>query len=385
MTSSESPGRTEKKVMVSGCFDLLHAGHIRFLESASEYGSVHVCLGTDANVRLLKGQSPRFNQDERLYMLRSLKFVHHARLSTGKGVTDFEPDLVELKPDYFVVNHDGSTPDKERICEQHGVEYIVLPRTPKEGLPARSSSGIKKSMQLPYRLCLAGGWMDQPFVSQHAPGSVVVAQIEPTLEFTLRSGMATSTRQHWERLMPYNPDNVDPEKLAKLLFGYENPPGTKYVAGSQDAIGLTHPGINRLDYDGDYWPQHIERCLAPDVCQWLEDSLVLIPLAERPPGYDPLLEQNLTSQSVRRLGMAGEQCFDAILRKDLSAFGRSLTETHDCWRELLPLTTNAQIDQELNRYNDLGYGRTTSGCGGGYIFVATQDDLPNGFRVAVLR
>lgn len=374
-----------KKVLVSGCYDLLHAGHIAFFETASQYGDLHVCVGSDDNIRLLKGHAPKFSQDERLYMVQSIRHVSHARISTGSGMLDFEPDMAELKPDLFVVNHDGTTPDKKALCQKHGVEFVELPRVPKEGLPPRSSSGIKKSMDLPYRVCLAGGWLDQPWVSEVAPGSVVVAQIEPTVKFSLRSGMATSTRQHWERVAPLGVEITDHEKMARVLFGYENPPGTKYVAGSQDAIGLTYPGINRLDYDGGYWPHHIESCRDKSICQWLEDSLAVVPLFERPPGYDPLSTQNLTAEIVARLGKAGEKCYEAILSKDIAAFGQSMTDTHDAWRDMLPETTSPEIDELLNSYKNKGYGRITSGCGGGYIYVATQDDLPGSFRVKVCR
>jgi cytidyltransferase-like protein len=374
-----------KRVLVSGCYDLLHAGHIAFFESAAQYGKLYVCVGADENVRLLKGHAPKFTQQERLYLVQSIRHVHEARISSGSGMLDFEPDMRELQPDIFVVNHDGSTPEKRKLCAELGVEYVELPRTPKVGLPSRSSSELKQSLALPYRVCLAGGWMDQPWVSEVAPGSVVTAQIAATVDFSLRSGMATSTRQHWERIVPLGIETSDPKTLARLLFGFENPPGTKYVAGSQDAIGLTHPGVNRLDYDGGYWPVHIESCLDDGVCRWLEESLTLVPLFERPPGYDPLQERNLTPATVRRLGAAGQRCFEAILSQDIHGFGQSMTDTHDAWREMLPETTNGEIDAILDSYNDKGHGRITSGCGGGYIYVATQDDLPGGFRVKVCR
>ncbi len=171
----------------------------------------------------------------------------------------------------------------------------------------------------------------------------------------------------------------------RILFGVENPPGTKYVAGSQDSIGLTYPGINRLDYDNSFWPNQIESCLDESVFDWLEQSLAIIPLFERPPGYDPLTRQNLNKDLISQLGMTGKNCYEAILEKDIKKFGASLTATHDLWREILPNTTTAEIDKELNSYNKQGFGRTTSGCGGGYIFVATQDELPNSFRPKIPR
>ena len=375
-----------RKVLVSGCFDVLHSGHIAFLEKAAEFGDLYVCLGSDANIRLLKGHSSHFNQEERLYMLQAIRFVKETRIATGTGLLDFEDDIKTIRPDILIVNNDSALSEKKELCEKNGIELICLQRIPKSGLPARSSSGVKKTLAaLPYRLCLAGGWVDQPWINSVSPGSVVVVQIEPTLEFSLRSGMATSTRQHWERLMPINAQITDHEKLARILFGVENPPGTKYVAGSQDSIGLTYPGINRLDYDNSFWPNKIESCFDESVFTWLEQSLAIIPLFERPPGYDPLTRQNLKKDLISQLGMTGKNCYEAILEKDIKKFGASLTATHDLWREILPNTTTSEIDKELNSYNKQGFGRTTSGCGGGYIFVATQDELPNSFRPKIPR
>jgi cytidyltransferase-like protein len=189
-----------KKVLVSGCFDLLHGGHIAFFKTASSYGDLFVSIGRDENLLLLKGKRPFFSEKERLYIVSSVKYVHEAFLATGKGMLDFEPDLIRLKPDIFIVNFDGHNPNKEKLCKKAGVEYIVLERIPEEGLPARSSSGSKKEMRFPYRLCLAGGWIDQPWVSKIYPGSVVVAQIWPTMDFNLRSGLATSSRDFGIRI-----------------------------------------------------------------------------------------------------------------------------------------------------------------------------------------
>ncbi len=391
-------GNPIPKVLVSGSYDLLHGGHVVFFETAAQYGLLHVCVGTDANILALKGKPTRFTESERLYMVRSIKHVHHAGLSTGTGMLDFEPDLRELRPDVFVVNEDGHTEGKRALCESVGVKYVVLPRVPKPGLPPRSSSGLKKAIAEearlenqkldatpPYRICLAGGWMDQPFVSKFAPGSCVVFQIEPDRTFNDRSGMATSTRKLWQRIYAQKLFDTQPLELARLLFGWENPPGTKYVSGSQDAIGLTMPGINRLWYDGDYWPTRIDSCLDEDTIRWLERSLKLVELFERPTGYDPLLDQRMNQENVARLGDAGTRCWEAILARDIRALGKSLTDTHRAWAEILPLTTNAAIDKELDSYSDRSHGRITSGCGGGYIILATEDEIPNGFSVRIRR
>mgnify|MGYP001206295735 CR=1 FL=1 len=374
-----------KKIMVSGCYDLLHSGHVAFLETAAKYGELYVCLGSDDNIDLLKNHKPQFNEAERLYMIQSIKFVHEARIASGSGYLDYETDMMDIKPDIFLVNEDGDQLEKRSLCEKYGIEYMVLPRTPKQGLPVRSSTSIKANQKLPYRLCLAGGWMDQPFINMYAPGSVVTVQIDPRDDFMTRGGLATSTRETWNKLTKFNPKIDDCLELAKILFGYENPPGNKYISGCKDAIGLTHPGVNRLDFSGGFWPEHIQTCVDEEVCSWLENHIVLVPLFERPLDYDPLLQQNITRAGVQRLGVTGRMCYDAIIHKDLENFGRSLTATHDAWRELLPLTTTNKIDDVLDSYNNCCAGRTTTGCGGGYVILATDQKVENGLKIKVCR
>ena len=156
--------------MVSGCFDLLDAGHVTFLKTASSYGKLYVGLGRDENLLLLKGKPPYFSQEERAYMVNAIKYVEEAFLCSGSGVLDFEPDLKRIHPDFFVVNSDGHTPEKESLCRENGAE---------------------------------------------------------------------------------------------------NPPGVEYLSGSQDQIGLLMPGINRLYYEGGYWPSRIDSTIDPNICDWL--------------------------------------------------------------------------------------------------------------------
>jgi cytidyltransferase-like protein len=233
-----------KKVMVSGCYDLLHAGHIAFFKTASQYGKLYVYVGQDQNIKELKGKAPYFSQEERRYMVEAVRFVEKARIASGSGMLDFELDMKELKPDIFIVNHDGYTESKKRICQENGVELMVLDRIPEEGLPVRSSSASKRELKFPYRVCLAGGWVDQPWVSEVHPGSVVVAQLWPTIDFNDRSGMATSSRQVAIELWGDESPSGDPVRNAQLLFGAENPPGSAYISGTQDHIGLLVPGIS---------------------------------------------------------------------------------------------------------------------------------------------
>ncbi len=133
-----------KKVIVTGCFDWFHSGHIRFFEEVSELGDLYVVVGHDANVRLLKGEEhPMFNENERRYVVQSIRFVTQGLISSGDGWMDAAPEIAVLKPDIYAVNEDGDKPEKRAFCEEHGLEYVVLKRAPKDGLPRRESTVLR--------------------------------------------------------------------------------------------------------------------------------------------------------------------------------------------------------------------------------------------------
>jgi cytidyltransferase-like protein len=374
----------KKKVLVSGCFDLIHGGHIAFFKTASSYGDLLVSIGRDENLLLLKGRKPVFSESERLYIVRSVRYVHDAFLASGSGILDFEPDLKRINPDIFIVNSDGHSADKELLCKKLGVEYIKLDRMPEPGLPARSSSETKRDLRFPYRLCLAGGWMDQPWVSEIYPGSVVVAQIWPTIDFNDRSGLATSSRKVGIQIWGDRYPEGSWEQNAKLLFGAENPPGKTYVSGSQDHIGLLYPGINRLIYNGGYWPERIDSLTGKDICNWLSDVLHLVPLEPRPDGYDPLKIMHLEKQYIRELGESGDMCWEAIMEKDVYKLGKSLTNTLLSWKKILPLTVPDWVMKEMETKYFSNYpGAITSGSGGGYVIVVSETEIENAIKIKV--
>lgn len=247
---------------------------------------------------------------------------------------------------------------------------------------------------IPNRLQLAGGWIDQPFVSQHnpkPPGSMVVVQIEPTFRPMDRSGIASGTRavamKLWNDRLPDRPL----EDLVRELYEAENQ-GKAEPSGSQDMIGLIYPGVNRLDYDftvhGGVFPSHIESCNSSRVARWLEKVLHLIPVEPRPEGYNPLGEKNLDPKWVARLGRCGQDCFDAIRRMNIETLGASLNENMLCWERLLPHVVKhplIRLDLKalLKVYQKQFPGAMFSGCGGGYLIVAAKEKVPGSFQVNV--
>ena len=375
---------SDKIVMVSGCYDLLHAGHVAFFKTAAQYGEIHVYVGKDVNIKQLKGKAPYFSEEERKYMVGAVRYVEKANISSGMGMLDFEEDMKILKPDIFLVNSDGFTEGKKKLCEANGVELVVLERIPEDGLPARSSSDSKKELKFPYRVCLAGGWMDQPWVSEINPGSVVVAQMYPTIDFNDRSGMATSSRKVAMELWGDEYPAGDPVRNAQLLFGAENPPGSKYISGTQDHIGLLVPGVSRIDYNGKFWPNNIENSVDPETCEWLSNVLNFVPLQPRPEGYNPILRKNLDPAIIKRLGESGDACYEAILKKNVKLLGESMKATFLCWSEMLPYTVPDWVMEEMQtNYFSKYSGAITSGSGGGYIVFPSEEKIKGTLKVKI--
>jgi cytidyltransferase-like protein len=139
----DDPKPPRKKVIVTGCFDWLHSGHVRFLEEVSELGDLYVIVGHDVNISLLKGHAPMFHQNIRRYMVSAVRFVKLALISTGRGWMDAEPQIARLKPDVYAVNEDGDRAEKRAYCAERGIEYRILKRDPKPGLPRRHSTSLR--------------------------------------------------------------------------------------------------------------------------------------------------------------------------------------------------------------------------------------------------
>ncbi|MBK7917108.1 MAG: adenylyltransferase/cytidyltransferase family protein [Chloroflexi bacterium] len=375
-----------KKVFVSGCYDLLHSGHIAFFNEAATYGDLYVALGSDKTVYDLKGRTPVNTEDERLYMVKSVKCVKEAFISQGSGMLDFLAEFTAVQPDLFIVNEDGNTPDKQQLCEEFGVEYVILHREPHTGLAARSTTALRTLNQMPFRIDLAGGWLDRPFVSRHYPGAVITISIEPTLQFNDRSGMASSTRRAaidmWGPRLPVG----NPEKLAKILFCYDNPPGTKEISGSQDAIGLVFPGLAKANYAGDYWPASIERLQDELSLQFVENALYLVTLGPRHAEYDVLADTHITPERAKALADPTEACWQAIQEKDIAAFGRSIRESFEAQIAMFPNMMNDSVARLIEKYHDMALGWKLSGAGGGgYMILVSDRPIENAVRVIARR
>lgn len=245
-----------------------------------------------------------------------------------------------------------------------------------------------------YRLALAGGWIDQPFVSAKnpsPPGSMVVVAVEPRFRFMDFSGMATSTRKVATRLWGDRLPDGNPDTLVRTLYAAENE-GKAEPSGSQDMVGLIYPGISRIDYDADceggIFPLRVVSNTDESVARWVERVIHILPVAPRPAGYAPLGVKNLDPAWIGRLGRSGAACFDAIVAMDLRGLQDSMNECMLAWEAILPNTVaHPALTVDLGRlqraYRDEYGGAMYSGCGGGYLFVATDREVPGSFGVSV--
>ena len=375
-----------KKVFVSGCYDMLHSGHVAFFEEAASHGDLYVGLGSDQTIWGLKARKTINNNAERLYMVKSIRFVKDAWINSGSGLMDFEKEVLELKPDIFFVNSDGYTPAKEEFCKKYGIELIVSKRIPSPGLPERSTTALRKECRIPYRVELCGGWLDQPFVNKLAPGPVLTISILPEIEFNHRSGMATSSRKKaielWQSEIPVG----DPEALAKTLFCVENPPGTECISGSQDQLGILMPGLNKLDYDNGFWPVNIDSVLDDEILNFVEKNLWLVQLPQRSDSYDVFADTNINADSIRKLADATEKAWQGILNKDISAWGKATRDAFDAQLEMFPNMITDAAKEVINTCKDTAYGwKLTGAGGGGYLCLISDKEIPNAIQVHIRR
>lgn len=409
-----------KKVFVSGCYDLLHSGHVEFFKQASQFGDLYVGIGSDATYLEYKHRKPMFPQEERLFMVSNIKFVKEAYINEGSGVIDFIPTLDIVQPDIFVVNAEGGSDSKRQLCEERGIQYIELERTPAEGLQARSSSSLKAALStqqenseskkhkgIPTRLDLAGTWIDQPYVSVHQPGWAITISLEPTFEVRDRCGLSTSTRNMIKKIWPVKLPKMNPEMLARLVFCFENNPERDggHISGAQDALGICIPGLCRHYYDNSFWPEKVESTNDEMTLRFLEEHLVMIPIEPRKPGCSVVEGKDITPTKVKALADAAESCWNSILKKDLEAFAAAFKASFHAQVAMFPgmiaptyvghpEEDNGYIAEAIAQYsamNDVLALKMPGAGGGGYLALVVKDakqfmaEHPEAFELHIRR
>ncbi len=371
-----------KRVFVSGCYDMLHSGHVAFFKEASKYGDLYVGIGSDDTVYELKHRHTVYSEQERLYMVKAIRYVTDACINRGSGMMDFIDTVEQVKPDIFVVNSDGGSEQKRKFCEERGIKYIELQREPEEGLDARSTTSLRKNVgsHLPYRLDIAGTWIDQPYVNEHGAGWALTISLEPTEEFMERGGMATSTRNSARKIWPYELPPYNEEMLARLVFCFENDPESKgHISGAQDAIGMCMSGLTRHYYDGHYWPEQIESCHDEATLSWLESHLCLVPMFPRAEECSVVEGKDITPEKVSKLTEAAERCWNAIMAHDLDSFAKAYRDSFEAQIAMFPAMMQPGVQEYIDRWKDKALAWKMSGAGGGgYLALVIDGPVPEG-------
>lgn len=371
----------KKRVFVSGCYDMLHSGHVKFFKEAAQFGDLYVGIGSDKTIEELKHRKTVCSEKERLYMVKAIRHVTDAFINSGSGMLDFVETMDRVKPDVFVVNSDGASEEKQRLCKERGIEYVVLERTPENGLEARSTTSLRKDVRsnLPYRIDIAGTWIDQPYVSEHGAGWALTVSIEPTVEFMERGGMSTSTRNAAKKIWRYSLPDYNEEMLARLLFCFENDPENKgHVSGAQDAIGICMSGLTRHYYDGRYWPSRIESCHNEEILSWLENHIVLLPMFPRREGCSVVEGKDITPEKVRNLTDAAERCWNAIMAKDLVAFASAFRDSFNAQVAMFPAMMQPGVQEYIDSIKEKALAWKMLGAGGGGHLALV---VPDGFKL----
>ena len=180
---------------------------------------------------------------------------------------------------------------------------------------------------------------------------------------------------------------VDPyEKLARILFCCDNPPGTDYISGAQDAIGIVFPGLARPYYKGAYWPTRIDHCLDGKALDFVEQALYLKPLGPRHAGYDVLSDTRIDEPGARYLAEATECCWQAILEQDIAGFGASMRQAFEGQIAMFPHMMNPGVQELIDQFRDRALGWKLSGAGGGgYLIFVADGPIEHSVRVVVRR
>jgi cytidyltransferase-like protein len=190
-----------KKVLVSGCYDILHAGHIQFFEDAKKYGDhLIVCFASNSVLKKHKGRSSSLPEKHKKIILESLEMVDQAVIGTNEQLgLDFRDHLIRMRPDILISTTDDKYSDLKRgLCKELGIEFKQIAKTPIN--PPISTSEIiekiKRPFEVPLRVDFAGGWLDVPRFSRE-DGFIVNCAISPLVSlgnwsYKKRSGVGGS-------------------------------------------------------------------------------------------------------------------------------------------------------------------------------------------------
>jgi cytidyltransferase-like protein len=376
-----------KKVLVVGFFDMFHSGHVEFFQQASKFGKLYVSIATDQNSIINKHKAPVYTEIERKFMVDSCKYVHKSFISYGRTDTlSFEDHMIQIKPDIFIINEDGHTTEKKNLCDNHGIQYIVLQRTPRLNLPTRSTSNIRLINQIPLRLDFVS-FFDQIALNSISPGSVVVANIHP-VNVEPRSGMCTSTLNTIIKLFGNKlPTHIGRYELSKILHVIENLNNSKYISGAVDQIGICYSGITKMTFNNSYWPHILERFTDKSCIDWLNKYLYIVQTKQRPTDFklyngDEMISKNLLTIQNELVNI----CLTSIKDKNINLFGQCINQVHKNQKQIWSNYESEYCKLKIQQYQKNHIGCKLLGAGGyGYAMIVTESPESHFIKVNITK
>ncbi len=190
------------KVFVSGCYDILHAGHIKFFEDAKSLGDhLTVSFASDRVLFKHKKRKSSLPEDNKKTLLQSISVIDEVVVGKNSQTgLDFKDEFLRIRPDILAVTEDDEYKElKQQLCKEIGARYIVLAKTP-SSVTQTSTSNIVKRIQapltLPLRVDFGGGWLDVPKFSKH-DAFIVNCSVSPLVslfewKYKLKSGLGGS-------------------------------------------------------------------------------------------------------------------------------------------------------------------------------------------------
>ena len=171
-----------------------------------------------------------------------------------------------------------------------------------------------------------------------------------------------------------------------MLSSYENPPGTKEVSGSQDSIGIVFPGLNRLHYNGAYWPERIESVQDEAVLSFIEQRLHLIELGPRQSDFKVLADTRIDAAGAKALADAADDCWRAILAKDARDFGVAFRRSFEAQVAMFPHMVDDDIRAVIAKHAPNALGWKLSGAGGGgYLVLVSEKPVEGSIQLSIRR
>jgi hypothetical protein len=146
------------------------------------------------------------------------------------------------------------------------------------------------------------------------------------------------------------------------------------------------PGLNKFHYDGGYWPTTIESVNEPDILDWIEERIWMIPLYPRIDCYDVLANKNIDETRATRLSKATEKCWKSILNRNAKEVGESMTESFEAQIAMFPNMLTHGVLEQIEQYKSKVFGWKLSGAGGGgYLIFFSEQTVENAIQIRIRR